>query len=251
MSYQYVFPEERTRPAIDLLSRIPKFWPERAVDLGCGPGIATALIARNFPHAEIVGVDQDEEALQIARALLPGIRFDHLDIGRWAPIKPYDLIFSNGALKSIPNHRRLLPKLLSTVKTGGYIALQIPNNLQEPNRALMRMVAADGSWAKKLVPIAKSRPYIEASEDIYTMLRPLCASIDLWETTYIHPLNGVGAIIEWMKATGLGQFLTLIDDAEQQKFLDLYAAELSRAYPAQPDGTVLLRIPRLFILAQR
>jgi trans-aconitate methyltransferase len=38
---------------------------------------------------------------------------------------------------------------------------------------------------------------------------------------------------------------------EQQKFLDLYAAELARAYPAQPDGTVLLRIPRLFILAQR
>ncbi len=113
------------------------------------------------------------------------------------------------------------------------------------------MVAADGSWAKKLVPIAKSRPYIEAPEDIFAMLRPLCASIDLWETTYIHPLNGVRAIMEWMKATGLGQFLTLIDDAEQQKFLDLYAAELSRAYPAQPDGTVLLRIPRLFILAQR
>ena len=132
MSYQYVFPEERTRPAIDLLSLIPKFTPECAVDLGCGPGFATAMIARNFPHAEIVGVDQDEEALQIARALLPGIRFDQLDIGRWTPIKPYDLIFSNGALKSIPNHRRLLPKLLSSVKSGGYIALQIPNNLQEP-----------------------------------------------------------------------------------------------------------------------
>jgi len=52
--YHYVFQEERNRPAVDLLSRLPKFAPRRVVDLGCGPGFSTELIAKLFPHAEIV-----------------------------------------------------------------------------------------------------------------------------------------------------------------------------------------------------
>jgi trans-aconitate 2-methyltransferase len=65
----YAFPEERTRPAVDLLSRVPNFAPESVVDLGCGPGFSTALIARAFPQAKITGVDHSEEALQMARIM--------------------------------------------------------------------------------------------------------------------------------------------------------------------------------------
>jgi trans-aconitate 2-methyltransferase len=249
--YHYVFQEERTRPAVDLLSRLPKFAPRRVVDLGCGPGFSTELIAKLFPHAEIVGLDDSENALQMAHALLPGIHFEKLDIGQWTPAEPFDLIFSNGALQWLPNHRHLVPKLLSWVEKGGFLALQIPNNLQEPNRALMRMVAAEGPWAEKLLPIAKSTPSNEAYEDLYAALRPICASMDVWETTYFHPLNGVWSIIAWMKASSLGPFLTPLDANERRGFLRLYADELAREYPVQPDGKVLLRFPRLFIIAQR
>ena len=248
---RYVFRDERTQPAVDLLSRIPTFAPRRVADLGCGPGFSTELIARLFPHAEIIGVDHSEKALQMAQARLPGIQFEKLDIGQWTPVKPYDLIFSNGALQWLPNHRHLVPKLLSSVEKDGFLALQIPNNLQEPNRALIRMVAAEGPWAEKLLPIAKSEPSNEAYEDLYAALRPICASMEIWETTYFHPLNGVWSIVAWMKASGLGPFLAPLDTNERRGFLRQYADELAREYPVQPDGKVLLRFPRLFIIAQR
>jgi trans-aconitate 2-methyltransferase len=251
VAYHYAFPEERTRPAVDLLSRIPSFAPATIIDLGCGPGFSTALLARTFPQAKIVGVDQNEEALQVARAHLPDVHFEKIDIAQWSPAEPYDLVFSNGALQWLPNHHKLLPKILSAVRRDGYLALQIPNNLQEPNRALMRMVAADGPWAKELVPIAKTRPTIEAFEDLHSSLWPSCQWMDLWETTYVHMLDNVWSIIEWMMATGLGPFLTPLGEEEREKFLTLYAKELSRAYPTLPDGKILLRFPRLFILARR
>jgi len=247
----YVFKDERTQPAVDLLNRIPKFAPRRVVDLGCGPGYSTELIARLFPSAEILGIDHSDSLLQGARALLPAVKFEKLDIGEWTPDEPYDLIFSSGALQWLPNHRHLVPKLLSSVEKGGFLALQIPNNLQEPNRVLIRMVAADGPWAGKLLPIAKSEPTNEAYEDLYARLRPDCASMVIWETTYFHPLNGAWSIIAWMKASGLGPFLTPLDPSERHGFLRQYADELAKAYPLQPDGKVLLRFPRLFILAQR
>ena len=115
----------------------------------------------------------------------------------------------------------------------------------------MRMVAVDGPWTKKLLPIAKTRSSTEAFESYYAMLRPFCRSVEIWQTTYVHSLEGVHSIVEWMKATNLGPFLEPLDEGERRDFLEAYTGELGRAYPTQSDGTVLLRFPRLFILARK
>jgi trans-aconitate 2-methyltransferase len=248
---RFVFQKERTLPAFDLLSRIPRFKAESAIDLGCGPGYTTALLARRFPRAEIVGIDRSEDVLNVARARLPKMQFSKFEIGSWRASRPCDLIFSNGALQGVPRHHIILPKLVASLAPGGRLALQFPSNWQEPNRTLMRMVAVDGTWAKKLLPIAKTRSTTEAFEAYYAMLRPFCRSIEIWQTTYVHPLDGVHAIVEWMKATGLGPFIQPLDDAERRDYLVAYTAELACAYPVQSDGKVLLRFPRLFILARK
>ena len=163
----------------------------------------------------------------------------------------FDLIFLNGDLELLPSLRELLPVLVRRLSFGGSLAVQIPDNLYEPNRALLRMVAADGPWATKLLPVAKTRPFNEMMEGLYALLCPICASVEIWETTYLYALDGVGAIIDLMKATSLAPFLRPLDEPSRRRFLDHYAIELARAYPAQPDGTVLLRFPRIFVSARR
>ena len=243
--------EHRIRSAADLLNRIPDSKPRRIADLGCGPGYATALLARRFGDAEIVGVDDSGEVLQQAKARLPKVQFDKSDIGRWNPTEPFDLIFSNLTLQNWPRLRPLLPRLLSLLGDGGLLAVQIPNNLHEPNRVLVRMLAADGPWAKQLLPIAKSRPFNETVEGLYSRLIPRCASLEIWETTYIYPLDGVTAVMEWMKATSLEPFLRPLEGPARRNFLARCAAELANAYPVQPDGKVLVHYPKMFILARR
>jgi len=145
----------------------------------------------------------------------------------------------------------MLPKLVQRLAPGGRLAVQFPNNLYEPNRALLRMVAADGPWAKSLLPVAKAQPFNQTMEGLYALLRPICASVDIWETTYLCALDGVEGIVDFMKASGLAPFLAPLDPSAQRKFLDRYAAELARAYPEQSDGAVLMRFPRIFVLAKR
>ena len=113
------------------------------------------------------------------------------------------------------------------------------------------MVAADGPWATKLSPVVKRRPFNEMMEGLYARLSLVCASVDIWETTYLYALKGVGAIIDLMKATSLAPFLRPLDETSRRRSLDRYGIELARAYPAQPDGKVLLRFPRIFVLARR
>ena len=104
--------QHRMRAAVDLLNRIPDSKPRRIADLGCGPGHVTALLARRFCDAKIVGVDDSEEMLERAKARLPEIQFDKSDIGRWNPTEPFDLIFSNLTLQNWPRLRPFLPRLL-------------------------------------------------------------------------------------------------------------------------------------------
>ena len=243
--------QHRMRAAVDLLNRIPDSKPRRIADLGCGPGHVTALLARRFCDAKIVGVDDSEEMLERAKARLPEIQLDKSDIGRWNPTEPFDLIFSNLTLQNWPRLRPFLPRLLSLLEDGGRLAVQIPNNLHEPNRVLVRMLAADGPWAKKLLPIAKSRPFNETVEGLYSRLIPHCSSLEIWETTFVYPLDGVPAVMEWMEATSLEPFLRPLEGAARRNFLARCAAELTNAYPVQPDGKVLVHYPKMFILARR
>jgi trans-aconitate 2-methyltransferase len=228
------------RAALDLMRRIPDHAPRRIADVYSGRGSMRALLARRFPDAEIEAFDLSQSTDRDQ-----GPRGGRLTAGR-----KFDLICSNGSLEMVPSLRRLLPMLVGMAAAGGCLAVEFPNDLYEPSRALMRMIAADGPWAKMLLPIAKTRPFNETMEGLYGLLSPICVAVDIWEATYLHAMESIAAIVEWMEATSLSPFLAALNEADRREFLDRYAAELRQAYPALPDGGVLLRSRRLFVLAQ-
>src|SRR5215831_7131397 len=83
------------------------------------------------------------------------------------------------------------------------------------------------------------------------LLRPLCNHIDIWHTHYFHIMENHGGVVEWFKGSALRPFLAPLDPAVREKFTANYADEIQRAYPARFDGRVILKLPRLFILAVR
>jgi trans-aconitate 2-methyltransferase len=244
------FEDERTQPARDLLARV-RSNARRVVDLGCGPGTSTHLLAARYPDAQIIGIDSSEQMLAAARARLPGIHFEKQDIGAWRPSVKPDLIFANAALQWLPNHHELIPRLMSFLAEDGCLAIQMPDNRQEPSHALMRMVAADGPWADRLVPVAKTRGLIGIYSDYYGWLKPLSAQVEIWQTTYVHPLPGVGAVVDWFRGSGLRPFLNPLDECEREQFIARYMRGLADAYPLEPDGRLLFLYPRLFVIAAK
>ena len=206
----------------------------------------TPLLARRFPDAEIEAFELLQSGGQFVEKF-PERVVGQASSARLPARKNFDLICSNGSLPSLP---RLLPQFVGMLAAGGWLAVQIPNDLYEPSRALARMIAADGPWARKLLPIAKTRPFNESMEGLYALLSPVSASVEVWEATYLLAMSSVAAIVELMEATSLAPFLAPLDPTDRHKFLARYAAELKEAYPAQPDGSVLHRLRRLFVVAQ-
>jgi trans-aconitate 2-methyltransferase len=246
------FEAERTRPVRDLVSAIPTAEVRQAVDIGCGPGNSTEVLAARFPAATVSGLDSSPDMIKSARKRLPGLRFDLVDISAWDAPASYDVILSNAALQWVPNHDQLMPRLVGKLAEGGSLAVQMPDNLDEPAHRLMREVAAAGPWSGKLTNAAGSRAPRLPAEWYYALLQPHAARVDVWRTTYHHVLaGGTDAVVEWFKGSGLRPFLSPLDPTEAEAFLKVYRAALVDAYPPLPDGSVLLPFPRLFFVATR
>jgi trans-aconitate 2-methyltransferase len=242
------FEDERTRPAADLLARVGAERAGLVVDLGCGPGNSTELLARRFPGAELVGVDTSPAMLEAARKRLPDARFEQADVATWAPPRGCDVIFANAVLHWVPDHAALYPRLIEQLAPGGWLAVQVPDNFGEPSHTAMRTAA--GAWSRVVEEAETERTAIGSFEDHWGWLAPRCRSVDLWRTTYVHPLDGPDAIVDWLRSTGLRPYLSRLDTEAARTFEARYRDEIVRAYPQQPDGKVLLRFPRLFVVAQ-
>jgi len=249
---QYLkFEDERTRPPRDLLAQVPLQSPRLAVDLGCGPGNSTELLFERFPQAEIVGLDSSPDMLRKARERLPQCTFIEADIATWMPDKRTDLIFANALFQWVPDHQEVMRRLLQALPAGGVLAAQMPDNTGEPALALQRKVAASGPWANDPQVKDAARGELPAPETYYDLLKPVCSRIDIWHTVYNHVMATPQTIVEWFKGSSLQPFLSALDAAGREQFLAAYTEEIAAAYRPRFDGKVLLRFPRLFIVAVR
>lgn len=244
------FADERTRPARDLVARIPLKAPELIYDLGCGPGNSTALLREAYPQAKLVGLDNSTAMLAKARHDLPQVQFIEGDIAAWPGDPNADLLYANASFQWVPDHVSVLLRLLKGLKVRGVLALQMPDNLAEPSHRLMRETAETGPWTNLLPNAAESREVIRTPNEYYTLLKPHCGSLDIWHTAYYHVLDGVRGIVDFISTTGLRPYLDPLDEAMRGQFIDAYSAKLAKAYPEILDGKVLMRFPRLFLVAQ-
>ena len=251
------FGDERTRPCRDLAARVEVAAPARVIDLGCGPGNSTAVLGERWPGAEITGLDNSTEMLQKARADYPArserqaALWVQGDIAQWAEEKGerFDVVFSNAALQWVPDHATLFPRLLGRVAGGGALAVQLPVYSDQPGQRLIREVAHSAKWQARFT----RAPVDWRAESVgfyYDVLASRTARLELWETEYVHVVDGTQAVVEWYRATGLRPFLSALPtDADRAEFVAEYHEALQPHYRPQKDGRVLFPFRRLFVVA--
>jgi trans-aconitate 2-methyltransferase len=249
---QYLkFEDERTRPPRDLIAQIALAHPQRVIDLGCGPGNSTELLVARYPDAEVIGLDSSHDMLVQARARLPECAFIQADLTSWTPPERTDLLFANASFQWLPDHQAVLRRMLQALPSGGVLAVQMPDNMDEPALALMSKVAGRGLWAGNPALATAAREPLPRPEAYYDLLKPLCAELDIWHTIYNHVMVGPQAIVEWFKGSALRPYLSALDASMADDFLAAYLDEIKQHYGARHDGRVLLPFPRVFIVAVR
>lgn len=242
---------ERGRPFLDLVGRIEAASPRRVIDLGCGPGTLTALLAQRWPGAAVEGLDSSPEMIAEAAPLATAsLSFRVADVLAWTMPADTDVLVSNAVLQWVPGHRELLRRWAGELPAGGWLAVQVPGNFSSPSHVLMRELAASPRWAAALDRVLRHHDAVGSPADYATLLLEAGLVADVWETTYLHVLRGADPVLEWVRGTGLRPVLAALSDAEGADFEAEYRAALRVAYPATPQGT-LFPFRRIFAVGHR
>ena len=248
---QYLkFGGERLRPAHDLLARVTLAAPRDIVDLGCGTGTVTALLQARWPKARILGVDNSESMLERARVALPEVVWQQDNLATWAPAAPVDMLVSNAALHWLDDHTTLFPRLLSHLRPGGMLAVQMPAQFAAPSHQIGYDLAESPPWRERLQGLVRRRPIL-AAQEYYVLLRPRVSALELWFTEYVQMLSGENPVAEFAKGSFVGAWLSALSATEARDFEAEYRRRIAAAYPPGSDGVTLLPFRRFFLLAQR
>jgi len=244
------FESERGKPIADLLSHVRLPRPARVIDIGCGPGNSTEFLAKRWPQAEIVGLDNSGAMLEAAAERLPGPRWVEGDAAGDLPqLGRFDLVFSNAALQWMPEHERVVPAWFAMLNPGGVLAVQVPSNFDSPLHQALLAMAQSEKWRGAL-PQARPQNY-RAAGYYYDILSRLTGDFELWATEYHHVLESHEDMIEWYKGTGFRPYLEPLDARGQEAFLSDMLEQARALYPPQADGKILFGFKRLFFTAMK
>lgn len=116
--------------AQELLNKLHLQGNEAVLDLGCGDGKITALIAAKVPKGKVVGIDNSDAMIQLARSKYPNslntnLFFELQDFRDLSFNEQFDVVFSNAALHWVKDHRRVLERIQKVLRVNGRILLQM------------------------------------------------------------------------------------------------------------------------------
>jgi trans-aconitate 2-methyltransferase len=242
------FADERGRPFMELVARVGADAPFEVVDLGCGPGNLTGLLAERWPGAHVVGLDSSPEMIEQAQRLGQPVDYAVADLRAWRPERPVDVLLSNATLQWVPGHLELLPGLVEAVAPGGWFAFQVPGNFDEPSHTVRAELAAEAPYAPFTGDVATPSSHDPAT--YYDALSAAGCAVDVWETTYTHVLGGPDPVFGWVSGTSLRPTLQALPDDLREEFAVELKRRFAAAYPVRSDGTVLMPFRRVFAVAR-
>lgn len=124
----------------EFLARFAPLDLRAVLDVGCGPGHTTRLLAELFPHARVVGIDNSPRFIELARARAVGRqpRFEVADATRLLPAGPYNLIYCRYVLTHLAEPAAAVTRWSRSLQPGGAIAVEENDSIEASEPAFTK-----------------------------------------------------------------------------------------------------------------
>jgi trans-aconitate 2-methyltransferase len=228
------FQSERSAPFYDLLKQVEIRPRIKAIDLGCGTGELTRVLADTLPESDVTGLDSSLEMLDAARAASyasPNLQFEQGDLSKLTG--SWDLIFSNAAIQWCEDHEKLIPFLFLRLNRGGQLCIQTPSNHNHISHQLIRETAKEAPFDKILNGFERIAPVLSIEQYTKILLEQNAVNIVVFEKIYPHVLENSDAVVEWISGTALVPYFERLG-GHKPEFLEVLRGKMKKALPENP-----------------
>jgi trans-aconitate 2-methyltransferase len=237
-----------------LLEQLHLSGDEAVLDIGCGDGKVTAVIAEKLESGRVVGIDSSPDMIRLARdrfenSSCPNVSFMNVDVREMDFSDQFDAAFSNAALHWVKNHRQFLPRVRSALKPGGRILFQMggKGNAWEILQVLDEMIT-ESRWS----PFFKGFefPYGFHGPDEYRVWLDE-AGLEAQRLELIHKdmqHQGAEGLAGWIRSTWL-PYIQQVQPDLREAFITEIVDRYIRKHGVDKDGIVHVQMIRLEVEA--
>ena len=230
------FKSERSAPFYDLLALLKVRPGLKAIDLGCGTGELTAKLADALPESYVLGVDSSQEML--GNSQKPDgstLNFECVTIQKQLEkVQQWDVVFSNAALQWVPGHEALFPQIITKIKSGGQLLVQMPAQHHNLTNRLLNELAGREPYAAVYAGWNRLSPVLEPDQYAQLLFENGGKAMQVFEKIYPLILKDVDALLTWVSGTALIPYLERLPEALKAPFLEDYKAMLNIHFPKEP-----------------
>jgi len=235
-----------------LISELSLKGNERVLDLGCGDGVNTALIAELLPGGEVVGIDASEGMIGVAKPKeKANLRFFLMDIDEIKFKDEFDVIFSNATLHWVKNHQRLLRNVFRALRTGGRLRFNFAadgncSNLFKVVRNTMERNEFEGYfkafiWPWYMPTVDEYKKLINSSE---------LQEVRVWGENADRFFPDTEALIGWIDQPSLVPFLSCVFETHKAAFREYVVGEMIKE-TKKGDGRCFETFRRINLFARK
>lgn len=243
------FKEERSAPFFDLLKLVESKTDLSVIDLGCGTGELTSKLLDYLENSKVLGIDSSEEMLaKAAQYKTSRLTFEKRSIEEQLHLgDTYDLVISNAAIQWCSNHKELFPRIISKIKNGGQLAVQIPSNHNYVVHTLLRKIAGTEPYKTAYNSWERESPVLTIEEYAQILFDHKGREITVFEKVFPHVLENAEAVFTWASGTAMLPYIENLPDDMKERFKNDYKNELQNIFPESP---VFYPFKRTFISAK-
>ena len=242
--------------AQELIPKLDLKGNENLLDIGCGDGKITAEIAKKLPYGNVIGIDSSKEMIDLAKKTFPpsiwrNLSFKKMDAQKLTFTNVFDRVFSNAALHWIPDQKAVVEGGAKSLKSNGRLLFQMGGRGNAKDILdILAVMLEEKKWVRFFENFLF--PYSFCDVDEYTLL--LTAAGLKPKRVVLVPktmnLNGATGLAGWIRTTWL-PYTQRLPDSIQNEFINELADRYVEKNPADPNGTVHLKIVRLEVEAYK
>ena len=240
--------------ARELIDKLSLRGTEAVLDIGCGNGQVTSLIATHVPRGEVIGIDNSETMVSFARRRYPptkhpSLSFVRMDAAGMRFEDRFDVIFSNAALHWVKDNRAVLRGVRAGLKLPGRILLQMGGRGNARDIVdTVDSVRERNRWHRYFDGF--TFPYAFCSPEEYSRwlkeagLEPRRIELIPKDMTQ----RGRDGLAGWIRTTWL-PYTERIPEELREEFIEEVVSLYTERFPVDDRGLVRVRMVRLEVEA--
>lgn len=236
------FKEKRNEPFYDMLGYLRAKPGMKILDLGCGTGELTQVLANRLEAGRAVGIDSSAEMLEKA-PVQENIEFVQRSIGEQLAFPDrWDLIFANASLQWVNDHETVFSGIVERLLPGGQIAVQMPSQKENLLNQLLLELVHEAPWYDELKDSIRYSPLLSLDEYTRLLVQLNAKELLVYQKVYPIVADSIETFFEFISGSALIPYMEQLKEPLKTRFITAYKEKISRVFPAVPMVYAFKRI---------